>query len=345
MPLVSYAHCKGKHSDYEPHCGGEEPPPPESCALAPGAFPAFAFARSLFDGRRGTWSGNDIYLADSTGTCELKIFSLDFRATTDIKFRLNGNQGRIVWTQYTQENLGRKDPVTGPVVKLLTFEMNAGEVTNISHTVAWKYGMEGAVGIYGADLSPDGNTVYYSFGNDAAGALYSLDLSACTLDCTSSKIPGTETPELYTGVAMNTSGSRLYFSKANHGLGFMETATGDIRVIADRTDYWDGISIDSISVGRLISGNDAIAFSLYSRDIPSSIEIADVSGCAAVGTGTCLGSDEARIVKSGIPGWYSTFDGADLVYSSEDITYKESVEGTGSAELFINNAGPIDAAE
>lgn len=26
MPLTSFAHCKGKHSDYQPHCGGEDPP-------------------------------------------------------------------------------------------------------------------------------------------------------------------------------------------------------------------------------------------------------------------------------------------------------------------------------
>ena len=177
MPVAVYAHCAGNHTGNHPHCGGEDPPPPppESCADAEGAFPAFAFARSIHDGRHGTWSGNDIYLADSTGTCELKIFSLDFRAGTDVKFRLNGTQGRIVWTQYGLENQPRKGGVVGPVVKLLTFEMNDGEVTNISHTVAWNYGFEDPVGIFGIDLSPDGNTAYYAFGNDAAGALYSLD--------------------------------------------------------------------------------------------------------------------------------------------------------------------------
>ena len=132
MPLISYAHCAGRHTGDHPHCEDEPPPPPESCADAEGEFPAFAFARSVHDGRRGTWSGNDIVLADSTGTCEVTIFSLDFRANTDLKFRLNGNQGRIVWTQYTLENLERRETRRGPVLKLLTFDVNAGEISNIS---------------------------------------------------------------------------------------------------------------------------------------------------------------------------------------------------------------------
>ena len=361
MPLLSYAHCDGKHTGNHPHCGGEEPPPPpppESCADAPGAFPAFAFARSVHDGRHGTWSGNDIYLADSTGTCELRIFSLDFRSPTNLKFRLNGNRGRIVWMQYTDENKGRKEP-GGPVLKLLEFTVNAGEISNITHTLAWKWASDvGPTDNSAAELSPDGNTAYFTLGDhsqlssggDVEATVRSVNLTTCNFDCPDNEIASTLSIYPYWDLAMNLSGTRLYFVQLQGGVGFIDMATTEIRYIMKMDDFLPlNVAFQDISMGYLSSGNEAIAVG-YDKDRGSTLDIVDVGSCALDGTPingpTCLESGFSSFGRTVIPGGKSTFDGPDLLVAGDGAIYLHSVENVLTpAEVFIADGHAPDSSD
>jgi hypothetical protein len=357
LPLVSYAHCKGKHTGDHPHCQDEPPPPPESCADAQGEFPAFAFAKSVRDGRRGTWSGNDIYLADSTGTCELKIFSLDFRSATDPSFRLNGNQGRIIWMQYTDENKGRKEP-GGPVLKLLEFTVNAGEVSNITHTLAWKWASDvGPTDNSAAELSPDGNTAYFTLGDhsqlssggDVEATVRSVDLTSCNTDCPDTIIASTLSIYPYWDLAMNLSGSRLYFVQLQGGVGFIDTATTDIRYIMKREDFPVNVAFQDISTGYLSSGNEAIAVG-YDKDRSGTLDIVDVDFCALDGTPiagpTCLASGYSTFGKTEIPGGKSTFFSEDwLLVANEGNIDIVDKEGTAESVVYVYDGHAPDSAE
>lgn len=362
IPLVSYAHCGGKHSGNHPHCPGEEPPPPppESCSDAEGAFPAFAFARSKQEKRRGSlvWSGNDIYLADSTGTCELKIFSLDFRSLTNLKFRLNGNRGRIVWMQYVDENKGRKEP-GGPVLKLLEFTVNAGEVSNLTHTLAWKWASDvGPTDNSGAELSPDGNTAYFTLGDhsqlssggEPIATVRSVDLSSCNTDCQDNVIDSTTSIYPYWDLAMNLSGSRLYFVQLQGGVGFIDIATTDIRYIMKMGDFFPlEVAFQDISMGYLSSGNEAIAVG-YDKDRGSTLDIVDVGSCALDGTPitgpTCLASGYSSFGKTEIPGGRSSFfyDSWLLVANEGNIDIVDK-ESTAESLVYVEDGHAPDSAE
>ena len=358
MPLVSYAHCKGKHTGNHPHCASEPPPPPpESCADAEGEFPAFAFSRANY-GRGGKfWSGNDIVLANSTGTCEETIFSLDHRYSTDLKFRLNGNQGRIVWTQYGLENMGRKDP-SGGVVKLLTFDVNAGEISNVSHTVAWRHAPDlGPHTLVGSDLSPDGNTVYFTFsdhsqlpdGGDVIATVRHIDITTCTSYCPHTIISSTPSTFPYWALSMNLDATRLYFVQLQGGVGFIDIATEEIRYIMKMSDFLlPNVAFERISVGYLSTWNEAIAVG-YGNDRSNTLDIIDVGSCFIDGTPvtgpTCLASGFSSFVKTEIPGGMSTFDGPDLIVSDGGSLYIHSVEGTAAPALFILNGHAPDSAE
>jgi hypothetical protein len=334
------------------------PPPPESCADADGDFPAFAYIKKLHDGRHGTWSGNELYLADSTGTCAVKIFTLDFREVMAIRYRQNGNKGRIVWMQHQDENKGRKEP-GGPVLKLLGFTVNAGEVSNITHTLAWKWASDvGPTDNNAAELSPDGNTAYFTLGDhsqvssggDAQATVRSVDLTSCTIDCPANIIESTLSNKSYWSLAMNTSGSRLYFVHGG-GVGFVDTATKGIRYIAKKENYYPlEVGFDYISTGHLVSGNDAIAVT-YSRDLLSTIDIFDVDSCSLAGTTTsdptCLAEGDSTIVQNGIHGWETTFfNDSWLLVGREgniDIVDINSLEST--PYVVDGNVGGADSAE
>ena len=78
MPFVSYAHCNetGKHSGNHPHCTDEEPPPPPPPANCTGVpdFPGFAYSKEVFGGKRGSSSGNELYLSSTDASCSVMIF-------------------------------------------------------------------------------------------------------------------------------------------------------------------------------------------------------------------------------------------------------------------------------
>ena len=149
---------------------------------------------------------------------------------------------------------------------------------------------------------------------------------------------------------MNASGSRLYFVQLQGGVGFIDTATKDIRYIAKMEDYYPlEVGFDVISTGLLSSGNDAIAVT-YSHDLLSTIDIFDVGTCSLAGAATshptCLADGDSTIVENGIHGWETTFfyDSWLLVgrEGNIDIVNINSLEST---PFVVGNVESPDSAE
>ena len=77
-PQQGFAHgnhnkpCTGPHST-DAVCN--EPPPPPVTACDTPDFPAFAFSKGIYDGKRGSLSGYSLHLSNSDGSCTAPRFS------------------------------------------------------------------------------------------------------------------------------------------------------------------------------------------------------------------------------------------------------------------------------
>lgn len=334
MPLASYADCNltGKHSGNHPHCRGEEPPlpPPESCAGAEGYFPAFAYVKPVYGGRRGSVSAKEIYLANSTGTCAILLFTNedDFQGWV-FTYRQIGTAGRILWAQQEESNLPRKSPLKGrDVIKLLNFTVTNGQASNVALSTAYTMPeSQYATAIYDIELSPDGSTAYFadeifihtsSFDN--LSTIKALNVSNCTSGCAAPVLASTVTGPLKTfmQLTINPAGTNLYYVR--HGfptvIGMIELSTGATRLVASEVDpqYFDE-KFDWLVSGTGSSGEDLIAVRL--DRVFEHIDIIDVTACTANGSSSsCIFDRDATTVATGISGWPEFFYGSDLVVNT-----------------------------
>ena len=125
MPLVSHAHCKGKHSDYEPHCGGEEPPPPppESCA---GDFPAFAYAFETTKKGRGHTIRSDVMVSNADASCEILVHSVstaDYYSDLDFSYDSSSGLYRIAYN-YESDESDTRNTGARPNIRVLQFTVS-----------------------------------------------------------------------------------------------------------------------------------------------------------------------------------------------------------------------------
>ena len=328
IPIGASAHCKGKHTGNHEHCSGGDPPPPppvESCADATGVFPSFAYSTDIHDGKHGTLSGHDLFLANSDGDCSIKIHTNNATDWLNVSYRQDGSQGRLVWSQSEETGLGRRSNDKGkPVVKMLDITVVDGELASSSLSTVYMHPTGTSVAIFDAELSPDGNTIFYSFeGSDGSGgwvdSIHSIDVSSCSSGCASQIIAG---PGQFgaSRLSMNSSGQRLYFSGSTFGIGFLEV-TGmtfsAIRTVASVTDpEYVGSQPYDISVGSWDfdgdgSANDVVAISL---DNVQTVDILDVTQCSVSPSPiSCLASGDSSIIRTGIPGENMDFQAEDLL--------------------------------
>jgi hypothetical protein len=144
----AYAHCKGKHSDFEPHCGGTEPPPDPD----PGgsAFPDVVYRN---DG---------IYVANEDGTNQTQIRSGGIGPKLDLINK------RVLF-------IHKEGIANSPYLGMLPYSLDGGNISvgqeqELINTVEidgidndgfefdGKFSSEGV-----SDWSPDGSKFSYSY--------------------------------------------------------------------------------------------------------------------------------------------------------------------------------------
>lgn len=363
IPSVADAAKPDKCSPW-PECrdDGEPPPPPpvESCANATGVFPSFAYSRNIYEGKHGTLSGHDLYIANSDGDCSIRIHTNEATDWLDVSYRQNGSQGLIVWKQSEETGLGRRDPDKGkPVVKMLAITVANGALINSSVSTAYMHPIGNSVSINDAELSPDGDTIFYSFEeSDGAGgwvnSIHSIDVSGCTSECSSQLIVGQIIGGV-SGLSMNSSGQRLYFSVSDGvGIGFVEVANSsysDIRIIASESDLGGNPAGDT-SVGNWDFDGDGSASEVLAvgLDTVFAADILDVTNCVTTtppSGSSCLASRESTILRSGISGspWSLSFHGEDLLVLDLDAGVIELVDTDSLARTPLLQGTFPDSAE
>jgi len=317
-PVAGLAHCDGKHTGDHPHCAGEEPPPPpppENCTGVAG-FPGFAYSKEVYSGKQGRDPGFELYLASIDASCSVMIFSTPEDKSMNISYRQNGAKGQMVWVSGEEEGLKRKSSNKGKsVVNLATFAVIDGVVSDFNRSIVYRYPGEEPNWVPDAELSPDGNTAYFIVSDVAGNTINSIDLTSCTSECESEIIAAAT--NIFYSLAMNAPGSRLYFTQLQDGLGFIDTAASTIRYVLRPSDYSAEIEFQTLAVGQLASGHEALAVTYDNRDTEGreDVDIIDVDTCAANGSSaSCFSTGESSTHWSGNLGGIGTsFFGFDLL--------------------------------
>jgi hypothetical protein len=196
-----HANAKGKPSP-------PPPPPITSCAGASGTFPSLAYVVPV-PGKTKTDPGDtDIYIANSDGTCAIRLFSIanyNYLQHVLLDYRQIGDHGRIIWYQ-SDPNVARGDPQQF-LIEMLDFHISDGAVVESLPLTPSTIYESGSVAIDSTALAADGNTVYYSSEIGTTDSLYEIDISSCSSNCVSS-------PPFYSANAalwsLSAQGNRVY---------------------------------------------------------------------------------------------------------------------------------------
>src|SRR5210317_2258713 len=88
--------------------GGGNPPPPvsTSCADKASYFPSFVYSQNKTN-RKGQISGNDLFLSNAAGDCQILIYSSSVSTLVSLNYKQIGTEGIVVWAQSVDENAGR----------------------------------------------------------------------------------------------------------------------------------------------------------------------------------------------------------------------------------------------
>jgi hypothetical protein len=301
------------------------PPPPPTPTVCGGDFPAYAFKRDVFNGKKGALSQRDLYLANGDGSCAIKVYSAAAGPGSfpyNFSYRQDGSHGRIVW----REN---------HIIRMVDFHVAAGAVVEslpLASSIIYEHPVSTSVGVNNVVLSKDFNTVYFAFEEPAPGlrnwldSLNKIDLSACSSYCPSTRFYSF----LNWGVGgLSLDGNRIYMSihdrvSDTYLVSFVENNAGEwspLKHVLTEQDYSSdfrlGIGTDT---GNWDYDNDSAAENVLAVSTANNaqtiydIQILDVTHCAAGGTLSCLAEGTAIVVKSGIAGVRPSFRGEQLIY-------------------------------
>jgi len=313
-PQQGFAHgnhnnpCTGPHST---DAGCNEPPPPPVTACDTPDFPAFAFSKGIYDGKRGSLSGYSLHLSNSDGSCTVEMLTNDARESLNISYRQSGTSGRIVWSQGTETGLGRKDPDRGrSVVKMVDFEVNAGVISNVEQTTPYMMPpSEGGEALFDIELAPNGEHAYFSYENEFGGSLNELVLGTGARTV----LEFTVQHESFNGLGMATN-DRIYYTLfgPNVSLHYLDLSTGDDVTVADRSDAgYTLVKFVEVSVITDGLGNDNLAVSFDNLNTIDLMEVSD--DCDANTTTTCLSEGTAASTYDKIPGRELSLDSTGLL--------------------------------
>lgn len=126
MPLLASAHCNetGKHSGNHPHCGDQEPPPPQP-SRCPGDFPAFAYAFETTN-KRGHTIRSDVMVSNADASCEILVHSVstaDYYSDLDFSYDSSSGLYRIAYNYEGDESDTRKTGAR-PNIRILQFTVS-----------------------------------------------------------------------------------------------------------------------------------------------------------------------------------------------------------------------------
>jgi hypothetical protein len=294
-------------------------PPPGSCSGAPGVFPAFAYAKSrvLFNknGRRSVEDGEDLYIADSTGSCSVRLLS--DKDIFRVNYRQIGNEALIVWKNGSSTE-----------IRLLRIPINSGYVVPIQPAVIYSTTSSGH-GVFSPVLSKDGRTVYFVHEYSPADqhwqdTLNSIDIASCAANCTPQVIYTPPIDVGLGGLSINDADDRIYMSIHDRvpdirTVSFLQKQAGvwtSLRHVVSNRDspYLSIRGFAATAIGRWDYQSSSVPKDVlaYQVDYSSSyvIDIIDVSNCSATGTLSCYGSGESALVRSGIVGIRQSFTSA-----------------------------------
>ena len=190
------------------------PPPPPTPASCPGTFPAYAYTKDVTkkQGSKVILLSTELYLANSTGTCSIKIANPVSQNGLSqiglINYRQNGTGGRIVFESNT--GLG-----------MVNFIVDAGTVTTaLPLTISNVYG---SLAWHTYTLSKNGQTIYMvdevrdSNGN-WIDTIRTVDIASCSSNCPAQVLHTFPLGNNAYHLSLNDAEDRLYMSFHDFGL-------------------------------------------------------------------------------------------------------------------------------
>jgi len=306
--------------------GGEDPPAVTSCAGFSSAFPAFVFNQVKL-GRKGTISGYDIFLSNKDGDCTVKLASVsDNSDKIDLKLKVNGSSGIVVWRQTSDENGSKRDYSNRhDVIRSINFQVNSKEVTSVSSVQTLANSGTRDIEYLAIDLSSDANTLLVvsaqpNTSGSYFGTVNEMDISSCSSNCSMSSVY-TETPDaILFDVKYNDSDNRIYllgYHRHFSGNGAL-AGMGYISLIENQGGFWSAprfVTLENngfygsdhsypypfkhLDVATVDLGSGPVEAITYTFYNPSSsqfdVHVMDVGSCSVSGSGDCLIMGEASI--------------------------------------------------
>jgi len=356
--LASAANC-AKNPNH-PHCGGGEPPPPPpptgtDCLNEDGAFPAVAYKTETETGkRRKRRTITDVYVANSTGTCAVKVFTTEVSISSiDYKQRSDG-LGRIVWSQ---------DASVGsayPTIRMMEFEFSNKTIISgvpLSQSTVYSVPVSSSVGIGAPALSDDASQVIFSVEeSDGQGGwldhINIADVSNCISNCPTTRILEMSNQGIFPlgdGLAMNTGGDRIYFASHDrtadvHKLSFIEDQGGmwssPTDVVTDDDSGNAGRSFRELDAGTSATGDEVVAVHYEQNGSQTAVKVLSAENCtvdparSASCYSTGLSTEVAHIPYVAVPTFTNTtfgvtpapglaiqhFDGTNWVFHIADLS-------------------------
>lgn len=311
----------------KPH---EEPPPPPpgdgaACASSDD-FPAMVYSvkRVVNEHKKFEETRTDLYLASSDGSCSIVIFSTTSDAV-GFSYSQGSTEGRIIWHQNGEENAGRKDCTSCPVIRGVTFEVSNKEITTplpLTATTIYTHPVGDFVGLIDLELSPDGSRLFYSFEQSDPtvswlDTLHVIDLTTCSQNCSPTLVHSLANTGI-PGVSASPAGKRVFIGRHDRVTGINTVA-----VTEEQSGTWSTFRdvVTNQDIGYASLNSQFVSAALWDHDGDGtetevlafdrgdgSFDIFDVENCSTNGSSqSCLAQGEATIVRTGIPGVLLTF--------------------------------------
>ena len=288
-------------------------PTPTSCTGATGVYPAVAYTkdRRHLKGRTSVYDGTDIYIGTSTGSCSSIVWSLPYLSY--LTYRQLGTLARIVWIDET-------------AVWLLKFHVENGNIVDPLPLSASLVYTPPTGSVNDVELSPDGQTIYFTdevLTSDSRwlSTAKSIDISSCSSSCAPQTIYTFPLDNSVAGLSVNSANDRLYMRIHDRvpdirTISFLQKQNGiwsSLRHVVSNRDaaYATLIGFHATDFGRWDYTNsgvsqDVVAY-VVQRPSGYTIDIIDVSNCAASGSQSCFGSGESSVIRTAITGTRASF--------------------------------------